>query len=217
MPRLVILSDTHNRHDLITVPHGDILVHCGDFTGLGEMPELLRFSGWFHELPHTHKVLIAGNHDRLLEKDFGLGSRLFWKKDEHYLLDSGVELMGLLFWGSPWQPEFNSWAFNLRRGEELRHKWSLIPEGTDVLMTHGPPLGIRDELKCGNVGCADMWDALNRVKPRLHCFGHIHEGYGVTRGAPTTFVNAAICDGAYRPNRKPIVLDLEDGRIEVVD
>ena len=57
----------------------------------------------------------------------------------HYLEDSGVEIAGTRWWGSPWQPEFNSWAFNLPRGEPLSEKWALIPDDVDVLVTHSPP------------------------------------------------------------------------------
>ena len=38
--------------------------------------------------------------------------------------------------GTPWQPEFGGWAFNLKRGEECVQKWNLIPRDTDVLVTH---------------------------------------------------------------------------------
>ena len=100
----------------------------------------------------------------------------------------------------------------LARGDEIRRKWDLIPEDTDVLITHGPPHGILDLVPSdmsGNyehAGCEELLLAVKRVKPKLHVFGHIHEGYGVARRARTTFVNACICDAAYRPINEPVII-----------
>jgi hypothetical protein len=126
-----------------------------------------------------------------------------------YLQDEAVEIEGLRIWGSPWQPEFLDWAFNLPRGAALREKWDRIPSGTDVLITHGPPQGVLDRVDEGRrEGCADLLNAVARVRPRLHLFGHIHEGYGCLERDGTTFVNASICDRAYRPVNPPVVVDL---------
>lgn len=124
-------------------------------------------------------------------------------------------------YGSPWQPEFCKWAFNLNRGEEIRNKWSLIPDNTDTLITHGPPIGYGDKCSDGSmVGCRDLLNEIrNRVHPRLHIFGHIHEGYGVytdsVSSTPSTlttgssdclYVNASTCNERYRPINAPIVI-----------
>lgn len=84
---------------------------------------------------------------------------------------------GLRIYGSPWQPEYGNWAFNLDRGAPLKAKWDLIPEGVDILITHGPPKGFGGQTREGDVGCDDLLEAVNRVKPLIHVFGHIHEGY----------------------------------------
>src|SRR5690606_27797878 len=126
-----------------------------------------------------------------------------------YLRDAGVEIDGVRFWGSPWQPEFFDWAFNLPRGEALAARWALVPEDTDVLITHGPPRGILDRTVTGTpVGCDDLRAALDRLAPRLHVFGHIHEAYGRVEGPRTTFVNASVCDVRYRAVNDPVVVDL---------
>jgi len=97
-----------------------------------------------------------------------------------YLENSGVEIDGVKFWGSPWQPEFFNWAFNLPRGRRLAEIWALIPDDTEVLITHTPPYGILDRVDSGeHVGCEDLRRALQRVKPKVHVFGHIHEDRGV--------------------------------------
>jgi predicted phosphodiesterase len=205
--RIVCLSDTHNLHDRIRVPEGDLLVHAGDATMRGTAEEIAAFFDWLAGLPHRHKVVVAGNHDFLFEREPARARGLV--HGATYLEDSAVEIEGLRIWGSPWQPWFYDWAFNLRRGAPLREKWDLIPQGTDVLVTHGPPHGVLDRVDQGElVGCADLREAVTRVRPTLHLFGHIHEGYGQERGEGTTFVNASICDRAYRPVNAPVVVDL---------
>ncbi|HNC99840.1 MAG TPA: metallophosphoesterase, partial [Myxococcota bacterium] len=112
-------------------------------------------------------------------------------------------------WGSPWQPRFFDWAFNLDRGEPLRRVWQKIPDGIDILVTHGPPKGILDRVqRGGEVGCEELREALRRVRPRLHVFGHIHEAYGQLHLDGTHFVNAASCNLDYRPVNPPVVVEL---------
>ncbi|HMY14685.1 MAG TPA: metallophosphatase domain-containing protein [Polyangium sp.] len=205
--RLVLLSDTHRMHDRIIIPDGDVLVHAGDFCGHGKQSQAQAFAKFFQALPHRHKVVIAGNHDRCLELEPKLGREIF--AGCHYLLDSGVEIDGLRFWGSPWQPWFLDWAFNLPRGAALRAKWDLIPTDTDVLVTHGPPRGILDRTFADEaVGCDDLRDVVDRIRPRLHVFGHIHEGYGTVDLNGTKFVNASICTLSYAPTNPAVVVDL---------
>ncbi|KAJ8924610.1 hypothetical protein NQ315_000760 [Exocentrus adspersus] len=127
-----------------------------------------------------------------------------------YLEDSGVELYGIKIYGSPWQPEFGHWAFNLPRGEACLSKWNLIPDNTEVLITHTPPLGHGD-LACSGVraGCVELLNTVqNRIVPKYHIFGHIHEGYGVTSDGKIIFINASTCDINYIPNNLPVVFDI---------
>ncbi|MBX7185187.1 MAG: metallophosphatase domain-containing protein [Vicinamibacteria bacterium] len=205
--RLVLISDTHNQQSSLVLPAGDALVHAGDFTMRGAEVEVAAFGAWLEAQPFRHKIVVAGNHDFLFEREPRFARSLL-PGAAHYLFDSEVTLEGLRFWGAPWQPWFLDWAFNLQRGEEIAAKWALIPEGVDVLITHGPPMGTADRTARGeNVGCADLGEAMARVKPRLSVFGHIHEGYGVHGDK----VNAAICDEKYRPVNRPIVVDLARG------
>jgi len=134
----------------------------------------------------------------------------------HYLRDTEVYVHTsrgggpLYVYGSPWQPEFNDWAFNLpRKGRELAARWAAIPSGLDVLITHGPPFGILDRTSTGeHAGCELLRAAVERARPRLHVFGHVHEGYGVVERDGTIYVNASICDLSYRPVNAPVVVDL---------
>lgn len=211
MPKIVCLSDTHNYHEQIRVPDGDILIHAGDATGRGTITEIEEFNFWFAKLPHEHKILIAGNHDWLFEISNAAARRLL---DDSiiYLEDSAVEIGDLKIYGSPWQPRFYDWAFNLMRGAELAEKWRLIPADTDVLITHGPPNGILDEVSrqyfVENTGCEELRKRVEVVRPKLHVFGHIHCDYGQIERFGVKFVNAANCNEEYQPVNAPIVIDL---------
>ena len=126
-----------------------------------------------------------------------------------YLQDEGCKIEGFHFWGSPWQPEFGRWAFNLPRGEKLREKWDEIPDNTDVLITHSPPYGIKDLVVTGkHEGCEELLKVVFRIKPKLHIFGHIHEDYGKQVEQGITFVNASICNFDYESLNNPIVVDI---------
>jgi predicted phosphohydrolase len=205
--RIVCLSDTHDLHRELQVPDGDLLLHAGDATMKGTPAQIEAFDRWLGTLPHPHKVLIAGNHDWAFERTPALARGLI--RNARYLEDEETAVGGLRIWGSPWQPWFFDWAFNLERGPAIAAKWALIPDGIDVLVTHGPPLGILDRTSRGeDVGCADLLAAVQRVRPRVHVFGHIHEGYGTLERDGTRFVNASNCTERYRPVQPPIVVDL---------
>lgn len=229
--KVVCISDTHCQHKFVDVPEGDILVHSGDFLGRGDMAELFKFNAWLTNQPHKYKIVVPGNHDKIFEKNEGM-ARGALSGATHILIDKYVEIEGLKIYGSPWQPEFNNWAFNLPRGEALKEKWSLIPENLDLLITHGPPKGILDTFPDWevfdytfthlpkdqwvprkiqvqkSVGCEELLEAVMRVKPKYHVFGHIHDSYGTKVVDGTTFVNASICTEEYKPKNKPIVLEI---------
>ncbi|MBU1428970.1 metallophosphatase domain-containing protein [Myxococcota bacterium] len=210
--RLVLMSDTHRRHpDIPEIPEGDILIHAGDFTGRGHSKEIKKFSRWMAAQPHPYKIIVAGNHDFLFETEperaVGLLNGCI------YLCDSGIEINGLKIWGSPIQPWFLDWAFNVREDEARARTWAQIPDDTDVLITHTPPYGIMDANEAGEpCGCRPLRARVAQLGLALHVFGHIHEGYGVTQIDDTLFANAAICDVRYQPTNAPIVIDLEPRR-----
>jgi Icc-related predicted phosphoesterase len=207
--KIVCISDTHLQHDF-EVPDGDMLIHSGDATWTGKEKEVIEFSKWFGSFPHKHKIFVAGNHDWGFELDREYYTNLL-PKDVFYLQDTGRGIEGIRVWGSPWTPEFMNWAFNKKRGQSIASKWKLIPDNIDILITHGPPYGILDDaMYSGPVGCKDLLNAVHRVKPMYHIFGHVHEGYGVkySTHCRTVFVNASICNQYYVPINKPIVIDI---------
>ncbi len=206
--QLVVISDTHGMHNNLEIPEGDVLIHAGDITMRGKLDEARAFDRFLGGLPHRHKIVIAGNHDFCFEQQPEAARKVITQAI--YLEDEAVEIEGVRFWGSPWQPWFFDWAFNLHRGVPIREKWDLIPGDTDVLITHGPPLGFGDVTARGEpVGCEELIKAVERVRPRLHLFGHIHEDYGTWESDGTTFVNASTCNYHYQPTNPPIVLDYD--------
>lgn len=210
MPRIVLLSDTHNCNEQISVPDGDILIHAGDATNRGQIDEIVLFNRWFAGLPHKHKIFVAGNHDWLFETRPKYAQSLL-SSNVVYLQDSAVEIEGLKIYGSPWQPRFFDWAFNLNRGRELAEKWAVIADETDILITHGPPFGILDETPRGDfAGCEELRERVEDLREnlKLHVFGHIHSGYGAAEKFGVRFVNASNCDEDYLPTNPPIVIDL---------
>jgi Icc-related predicted phosphoesterase len=200
---IVIISDTHGFHQSVDIPEGDILIHAGDLTHHGEIEEVVKLNDFLGTLPHPKKIIIAGNHDFCFERDSEACRASL--TNAIYLQDQAVVVEGIRFYGSPWQPWFYDWAFNLQRGPEIRTKWDLIPEDTDVLITHAPPFRHGDRTMMGErVGCQDLLEVVKQVKPKVHIFGHIHEGYGLTRNENTLFINASICDETYQPRNDPV-------------
>lgn len=217
--RFVCISDTHSLQSNLPerfIPDGDVLIHAGDFTMHGHPTEITQFDAFLGQLPHQHKIVVAGNHEITLDPSFERYTKTNteWCRSLltncTYLQDNFIDLFGYKIYGSPWQPRFSDMAFNLDRGQDCMSKWNLIPADTDILVTHGPPLGHGDYCKNKvRAGCVDLLQVIqNKVKPSYHVFGHIHEGYGVTTNGTTNFINAAVCDKRYRPVNKPIVFDL---------
>jgi Icc-related predicted phosphoesterase len=208
--RVVCVSDTHGQHAKLSVPDGDVLIHAGDFMTFGDRRrEIVDFNQWLGKQPHRHKVVIAGNHDLMFERHPGADRELLG--NGIYLENAGVELLGLNIWGSPVQPEFKNWAFNVARGTAIRRYWKMIPTDTDVLVTHGPPFGVLDQVNpsTAHLGCEELAKAVEEIKPRLHVFGHIHGGHGSSASDGTQFVNASVVNEAYWPVYEPQVVEIE--------
>ncbi len=205
--KIVAISDTHALHRHLIVPDGDVLIHAGDITRKGDLSELADFNGWLGSLPQQYKIVIAGNHDLCFENQPKIAREIL--SNCIYLQDEEITISGIKFYGSPWQPWYQNWAFNLPKGKEIRQKWNLIPTDTDVLITHGPPYQIRDRLKQGMcVGCEELLTIVKKIKPQIHIFGHIHEGYGIVKIDETQFVNASSCDYLYKASNQPLILEV---------
>jgi Icc-related predicted phosphoesterase len=205
--RIVLWSDSHGLHGQCRIPDGDVLIFAGDIGRRGTLEELASFDAFLARLPHPHKLVVAGNRDYFFERQPAQSLRLLLHAE--YLQDREISFAGLRIYGSPWQPPFMDTAFNLPRGAPLREKWEAVPAGIDILVTHTPPLGIGDRTGSGlQVGCADLLDAVGRIRPRLHVFGHVHEAFGEYPCEGTLFCNASVTNASMRIAHEPIVTDL---------
>lgn len=229
--RFVCMSDTHSllSRKKFKIPPGDVFIHAGDFTRYGSYNEIVEFNNFLGSLSHKYKIVIAGNHELTFDQ-----KTLRWHEIEQvkkstgekislepsyfknlltnciYLEDSLTEVYKIKIYGTPWQPEYNNWAFNLPRGKECLEKWNMIPSGVDVLVTHTPPVGHGDLCVLGRrVGCVELLQTVQkRIKPKYHVFGHIHEGYGITTDGKTIFINASNCNINYELVNLPIIFDI---------
>ena len=204
------------------MPHGDVLVHCGDITAHGHLQEVEAFVAWLAAQPHRHKLFIAGNHDCALEVDPAAGRAIAARAADNgvtYLEDTGCCIDGMTFWGSPITPRHMHWAFMRDPGPDIQRHWDLVPDDTDVLITHGPPWGVLDTLYrqdsgAEHTGCPSLLASLSRIQPRLHLFGHIHEGHGMLPAddSPgndvTAFHNVATMNEFYCIANAPVIIEL---------
>ena len=204
-----MIADTHSRHRTIRLPKGDVLIHAGDISYRGEKLEVEDFLTWFRKQDFEHKIFIAGNHDFLLEKAKPKEIDNLILDDIIYLNDSSTLVNGYKIWGSPVTPRFFNWAFNRARGEAIRKHWELIPSDTHLLITHGAPYGILDQVANEqHVGCKDLLNRVVEIKPLVHVFGHIHESYGSTKNMGIRFINASQTNESYEVVNKPVVFEL---------
>jgi Icc-related predicted phosphoesterase len=204
--KIVAISDTHQLHNKIKLPEGDVLVHCGDFTNKGTDGAIKEFLTWFSTQPHEYKVFIAGNHELGLDMGPNRAKKLdiikeFTSKDPKmtYLENSEVTINGIKFYGSPITPWFFNWAWNVRRGAPIAAAWDLIPDDTQVLLTHGPAYGILDLVtesygRDVHQGCQDLKKRIDNLSSlKLHVCGHLHlQGGHKTVVDGKIFVNAVI-------------------------
>ena len=216
---ITLISDTHNKHKQVTssLPGGDLLIHAGDISSMGYKHEIQQFCKWFNSLEnYTVKTFIAGNHDFGFEKEPEMTKEVVGSyKGIDYLQDSflgyGVDTENYVkIYGSPWQPEFHNWAFNLPKdGWELEQKWDDIPEDTDILITHGPAFGYLDTVmgRYENLGCELLVNRIKKIKPKIHVCGHIHSGYGYVFDGDTHFINASVLDEQYQYTQKPLTVE----------
>ena len=218
--KIVAVSDTHQTY-LDEMPEGDILIHAGDFSLLPKnshqnremmISELTDLKNWFDKIRHKYKytVLVPGNHDWIFEVDYQFAKEFMG--ETIVLFDESITLDGLKIWGTPINLEFRDWAFNRAAGEEILTHFRKIHTDTDILVTHGPPLGILDRAypheNSPELGDIDLLNIVNELNLKAHIFGHIHGSHGTLKKNETLFVNASIMDESYQPTFSPIEFEL---------
>ncbi len=197
--RVVCIADTHNRQP--DLPPGDVLIHAGDLTESGSFDEVQAGLAWLSSQPHKHKILVAGNHDVLLddaflakhpERRYGQSRTredLEWG-DIIYLQDSSITLnvatnergssRSVTIFGSPWTPQYGVSAFQYRPDalDHWEERTALMARNPDILVTHGPPRHHLDQRDFHRAGCPYLAEWVYHLRPRLMVFGHIHASYG---------------------------------------
>lgn len=207
--KFIAISDTHGKHAKIELPKGDVLLHAGDISSRGTENEVLDFLSWFSAQDHKYKLFIAGNHDFYFEKNASEFISKIIPENVIYLCDYGVQIEGINIWGSPVSPWFYNWAFNRHRGDDIKKHWNKIPPQTDLLITHGPVFGKLDKTTRGEqVGCVDLLNTIEKIEPKIHVCGHIHEAYGEVSSSKTKFLNASVLDENYRLVNAPLMFEL---------
>lgn len=215
--KLVCISDTHGDHEQLVLPEGDILLHAGDVTAHGQSAETQDFMQWLGSQRFAHKLCIAGNHDAFMEEEPDQTAAFAAESGVKLLNDSGCFIDGIQFWGSPITPRFFHWHFMRDPGADIEAHWNLIPKHTDVLITHGPVLGILDEVERPDevkehVGCPSLKKRLKEVGPLLHLFGHIHEARGQYEQDGVRFYNISSMNKHYRIAHEPVVIELTENK-----
>lgn len=214
--KLCLISDTHTKHQRIGLKkfEADVLVHCGDITGNGGIAAITDFLTWFNEQKQfKYKIFIAGNHDWLFQRNNYLARKVVedvGQGDIIYLENEEKVIENIKFYGTPVQPPFMNWAFNVYE-PKLSEYWKMIPDDTDVLITHSPPYMILDYVphSMQHEGSPTLYrEIMDRIKPRIHCFGHIHEGYGVVDMEDIKFINASCLDGDYMAVNDPVIVEI---------
>jgi len=177
------------------MPPADILIHAGDVCLMNHRPHIDDFNAWLGELSYPATIVVPGNHDDPVIEDPGLLS------NATVLLNQRITIEGLRIWGAGW-----SWP-----PEKRNREWAMIPQGVHVLVTHVPPYGTLDEAPVGNpCGFVDLREAVKRIRPRLHVFGHVHLSRGMVTVGDTLFVNAAnLSPDGDMEGRPPIVVTIE--------
>lgn len=188
-------------------PEADILIHAGDFTMKGRDVELIDFFNWMGSQPHKHRVAVPGNHDFGIEAAPDEWTEFARTRGVELLIDRSVNVAGVEIYGSPATPRFHDWAWNYDRGAEIAKVWDRVTP-CDILVTHGPPHGILDRVERGNVGCEELVRRVAELRPKMHIFGHIHEGFGSAERHGTMFINASQLNGRYVKTNHAVLVEL---------
>lgn len=215
--RIVGISDTHCRHRKLQIPECELLIHAGDWSYHGTPAETRDFALWLNDQPAKDIIVVPGNHEEGIQAAFP--KSLEWITGPcpraHVLIHEYAEIAGLKIFGSAYTPWFHDWAYNAGRTitEAAHYKvpfigdlWKKIPEGLDILITHGPAYDILDEVKTVGgdsynlprfVGCVELRKRIAETKPALHIFGHIHSAHGEKHQDGVSHYNVSVCDEMY--------------------
>lgn len=233
--RVIAISDLHGYLPNLGSVEADLLLIAGDLVPDQWNPQFkdgvtfkqqahwLRgeFAEWVEAQPYEHVIMIAGNHDVLIEQN----PKLMKQVPGIYLQDETVEIDGYKIHGSPWAPQFGNWAF-MKKDANLVEEWDKIPHDVDILMTHGPVWGKADfandyaydpktgemvavgQIHVGSSTLAHKLEYGEYPNLKLVVFGHIHPAYGKVEENGVTYANVTYVNNHYQPTNKPMFFEL---------
>jgi Icc-related predicted phosphoesterase len=213
--KILCLSDTHEFLPNLDLNGIDLVLHCGDITfkakySYSAQAKYYRevfYPWWECILDKCPAYFIWGNHDFFASPI----SSVFAPSEDISLYDEEVIVNGLKIYGTPWQPRFCDWAFNLEDSpDQLGLIYKQIPNDVDILITHCPPWSILDQNDLGeHCGSVELFNRITQLKQlKLMAFGHIHEAYGSLSFNEVQYVNCSIVNEKYSPANKPIIVEL---------
>jgi len=196
--KVVAISDSHRKHWDVKIPKCDIFLFAGDaeIDGLNALHD---FNDWLGTIKADHKIVIGGNHDCELER-IGKEECKRLLTNCTYLENETITVEGLKIFGSPFCPEFNRWYF-MRYDNELKEIWDKIEENTDIIITHGMPYSILDQVlpKEESVGSITLLNKIKEIQPKIFIGGHLHLNGGKKyTDYKTDFYNVSLLDDFYR-------------------
>lgn len=223
--RIALISDLHGH--LPEIPPCDLLIIAGDicpdkFPSRGyKWPDPQGQKDWMYDTfgpwaikqPARQIAATWGNHDWVDDKWLASGGA-------KVIVDQCIEVGGLNIWFSPWSPLFGGWHW-MKSPSELVDVYAKIPEGVDILVSHGPPYGCGDQLdehylvlgsrkdENSHAGSKELLATIQRVKPKLVVCGHIHSGYGEYAAGDTRVINASLVNEEYKPVHDIVLMDME--------
>ena len=208
--RIFAISDQHGKLDF-QLPQADLILHAGDIcpdfaphSNWGnQMQELWLQSKWSNWIGSRKVLATFGNHDFVNRCPESMNN---------IKVDELVEFNGLKIWFSPWSNQFGIWAW-MAPPLDLEQVYSKIPEGLDILVSHGPAYGfgdkvgeryIYDDQMDPHVGSKELLAVIERMKPKVLICGHIHSGWGIYQHGPTTIYNVALLNEDYQRVNEPM-------------
>ncbi|MDD3371012.1 MAG: metallophosphatase domain-containing protein [Alphaproteobacteria bacterium] len=203
--KIAVISDTHAQWSKLKVPECDLLISTGDYSGYqGNEGEFRFFHKWLNKQPAKHIVSCQGNHEVWVQNNLDKAREIAAEVAPrvHFMVEGGLEIEGIKIWCSPVTPMFYNWAWNVNPGAAIQAYWKLIPDDTEILVTHGPPAGILDTCEPDGIplGCPSLRERIRELNHlKLHVFGHIHSSSGSCEKDGIRFINASVCNERYEP------------------
>ena len=203
--KIIAVSDTHNRHWNVEVPECDIFIYAGD-AGIITYKHLEDFNKWLRTIKAKHRIIIMGNHDRYCEQIGRDDCKIFFT-NATYLENEAISVMGIKFWASPYSVEFNGWHF-MKYEDKLKLIWDLIPEKTDIVITHCPCRNILDLSSTNGEFCGSytLRDRIKEIKPKIHICGHLHSAHGQYTDYKTDYYNVSVFNDEYEHVFEPTTI-----------